>query len=363
MKKKVIFYAPLGRNTPPEKIGGAEVGCQKTMQIYKDSGIDVLVLDKPATSKGKVHFLLGMLLVPLKFILLLKKEGRQVPVHIVGFYNKIAKFEWFLMKIAHWCGNKVIYELRNGSMILTYQKGSEQYRATLKDLLLEPEIVLCQGLEYVEFIKKEWGVDRSFYPNYIMNDFVKPNNLNRSKPLRFVYFGRVTEAKNVDVIIEVLAIVRRHGIEASLDIIGGCNEDYLVKLKNIAEEHEITPFIYYHGRQSFDYIAQILFKAHYFLFPSTEKQEGHSNSLTEAMGCGVVPIASTAGFNKSICGNKLLIVDEISADSFAQRIIDIEQDGLWPSLSTHCYERIMKYYTQKIVSEKFVKTIETLYNA
>ena len=59
-----------------------------------------------------------------------------VNVHIVGFYTKIAKYEWILMKIAHFCGNKVIYELRNGSMITTYEEGSEKYRKTLKDLFL-----------------------------------------------------------------------------------------------------------------------------------------------------------------------------------------------------------------------------------
>ena len=33
--KKIIFYAPLGKNTPPDKIGGAEAGCLKTKKIYE----------------------------------------------------------------------------------------------------------------------------------------------------------------------------------------------------------------------------------------------------------------------------------------------------------------------------------------
>ena len=56
------------------------------------------------------------------------------------------------------------------------------------------------------------------------------------------------------------------------------------------------------GQQPFERICDELQKAHFFVFPSQEKMEGHSNSLTEAMTFGVVPIVSAAGFNASIVG-------------------------------------------------------------
>lgn len=358
---KIIFYAPLGKDTPPEKIGGAEAGCLKTKKIYESAGFHVFVLDKPAMSRGKLRFAFEMALVPLKLFALCNKLGKGVPVHIVGFYTKIAVFERFLMNIAHFCGNKVIYELRNGSMVLTYKEGTQNYREILKDLLLKPEIVLCQGKEYVDFIREQWGVERSFYPNYIMDDFIQPNNINRPRPVRLIYFGRVTESKNVDVIIESLGLIRKAGIEATLDVIGGCNEDYMNLLRDKAQLANVKEFVTFYGRRPFAFIAEKLRDSHYFLFPSTEKQEGHSNSLTEAMGCGVVPIVSTAGFNVSICGNNDLVVQDINAEAFAAKVIAIETSGRWREYSKFVYKHIINNYTQSMVSKKIIGYIESLY--
>lgn len=360
--KSIIFYAPLGKDTPKEKIGGAEAGCLKTKKIYEDAGLNVIVLDKPAMSRGKLRFVLEMLFIPLRLFWLCKKQGTDVPVHIVGFYTKIAGFERLLMKIAHFCGNKVVYELRNGSMVLTYKEGTDKYRQTLRELLLQPEVVLCQGKEYVDFIREQWGIERSFYPNYIMDEFVKPNNTDRARPVRLIYFGRVTESKNVDVTIKALAEIRKAGIDARLDVIGGYNDEYRAVLDSVAKYGNVSDYVNFYGRKPFSFIAEKLRESHYFLFPSTEKQEGHSNSLTEAMGCGVVPIVSTAGFNRSICGNDRLVVDQIDPMLFAKKVIDIETSGSWTELSDGAYNHILSNYTESIVSKNLIGFIDPLYS-
>lgn len=359
--KSIIFYAPLGKDTPKEKIGGAEAGCLKTKKIYEDAGLDVVVLDKPAMSRGKLRFALEMLVTPMRLFSLCKKHGKGVPVHIVGFYTKIAGFERLLMKVAHFCGNKVIYELRNGSMVLTYKEGTDKYRQTLKVLLLQPEVVLCQGREYVDFIREQWGVERSFYPNYIMDEFIKPNNTDRARPIKLIYFGRVTESKNVDVTIKALAEIRKAGIDARLDVIGGYNDDYKAVLDSVAKDGNVSEYVTFYGRKPFAFIAEKLRESHYFLFPSTEKQEGHSNSLTEAMGCGVVPIVSTAGFNRSICGNDNLVVEHVDPMSFAKKVIEIEKSGTWAELSDGAYNHIINNYTQSIVSKNLIGYIDPLF--
>lgn len=359
--RKIIFYAPLGKNTPPDKIGGAEAGCLKTKAIYESAGFEVKVIDKPAMSKGKLRFLVEMSFVPMKLISSILISGKSTPVHIVGFYTKIANFEKLLMNISHLMGSKVIYELRNGSMVQTYLEGTDRYRKSLKSLLLKPEIVLCQGKEYIDFIKDKWGIERQYYPNYIMDEFVQPNNLNRGSQRRIIYFGRVTKSKNVDVIIETLGLIRNAGIDAYLDVIGGFSEDYKHYLDNIVSKHKLEKYVSFYGRKSFDFIAEKLRASHYFVFPSIEKQEGHSNSLTEAMGCGVVPIVSTAGFNVSICGNSELVVDNVEARLFADRILDIEKSGKWSDYSSFVYERIKNNYTESIVGSKLIGYIEKLW--
>jgi len=361
MKRKIIFYAPLGKDTPPDRIGGAEAGCLKTKAIYERAGIKVVVINKPALSKGKNRFLVEMALTPLKLLWVARREGSITPIHIVGFYTKIVKYEWLLMKIAHLCGNKVVYELRNGSMVSTYLSGTKEYRKYLRDLLLKPEVVLCQGQEYVDFIYKGWGVKRDYYPNYIMDEFMSPNNIDRPHPIRLVYFGRVTESKNVDVTINVLRILRENGLDAKLDIIGGCSELYREKLDDIINNHDLNEIVSIHGRKPFDFIAKTLRQSHYFVFPSSEVLEGHSNSLTEAMGCGVVPIVSNAGFNTSICGYNELVVDGISPQDYADIIIKIENNNEWSYYSNCVYQRVKDNYTEKIVGEKLISAINQLY--
>lgn len=360
--KQLIFYAPLGKGVPAEKIGGAEAGCLKTKQIYENAGIQVIPLSKPAISRGKIRFIIEMFILPIKLSFLLLKYPKAV-LHIVGFYTKIAKYEWLLMQIGKHMGHKIIYELRNGSMIRTYQEGTKSYKKTLKDLLLKPEIVLCQGLEYVDFIYKKWKVKRSYYPNYIMDSFLSENYSANLSPVRLIYFGRVTKSKNIDIIIKTLSLIRQAGINAVLEIIGGYNEQYKLLLDNIIREEDISNYVTFYGRKPFSYIAKRLQCSHYFVFPSQEKQEGHSNSLTEAMGCGVVPIVSDAGFNESICGISDLVIKTINANNFANKIIAIEKKNLWKSYSEQVFQRVKENYTQKIVSKKLIEYVEPLFES
>lgn len=43
---EVIFYAPLGRGIEKYKVGGAEMGCRRTLGIYEDAGFKVYCVEK-----------------------------------------------------------------------------------------------------------------------------------------------------------------------------------------------------------------------------------------------------------------------------------------------------------------------------
>lgn len=358
-KKTIIFYAPFGRNIPTECIGGAEVGCLKTLEIYRNAGIEVHQIDKPAKVEGKTKYLLKLAIVPFKLSFILCKY-RHAPLHIVGFYNKIAEYEYLLLLIGKLFNHKVIYELRNGSMINSYNEGSKFYKKILTKLLTKPDIVLCQGYEYVNFIREKFGIKRSYYPNYIMDEYIRPNNPRCSDKIKLIYFGRVTKSKNVDITINVLAYLRNSGFDAELNIIGKCDTEYQHYLENIICSQNLKSFVHMHGRQNFSKIVDILRNSSYFLFPSEEKQEGHSNSLTEAMGCGVVPIVSRAGFNASICGDETLVIDKIDAKAFADKIIEIENNNLHQYYSDKVYNRTLTNFTQSNVAKSLINTINKI---
>jgi len=356
----LIFYAPLPKNIPLDKIGGAEVGCQKTLEIYEKADFKVSILQKPAMSKGRLSYIFGMLKLPFQLLLLFINNPKS-PIHIVGFYRNVVFFEWLMMIIAKKLNHHTIYEIRNGSMIDSYEKRSKIYRYLLKSLLTKSDIVLCQGQEYVNFIKEKWGIERTYYPNYIMDNFISINPINRKySPLKLIYFGRITKAKNVCLLIDVLNNLINEGYDADLELIGASDETYLQLIENKIEEYKLKEHVTLFGRQNFEFIAQHLKTSHYFVFPSEEIQEGHSNSLTEAMGFGVVPIVSPVGFNASICGTKDLVVNSIDANSFSNKIIEIEKNNQWEIYSNDVYRRVLSNYTQSIVGERLIKTISLL---
>lgn len=360
-KREIIFYAPFGKGIPVEAIGGGEAGCLKTKDIYEKAGIVVHRFDKPAMRGGAFKYFLGLLGVPFKLVYMLLRYPH-APLHVVGFYWKIAGYEWFLVKLGMLFGHRTIYELRNGTLVPSYQQGSASYRNTMKKLLLKPDVVLCQGLEFVNFIKEQWGVERSYYPNYIMNDFVLEKNVLRPYPIRLIFFGRLTEPKRIDVIIDTLAEVRKSGLNAVLDLIGGYNENYKSMLDERIENLGLADYVTFYGRRKFDFIAEKLKSSHYFVFPSENRQEGHSNSLTEAMGCGVVPIVSPAGFNASICGHPELVIPQIDAKLYADKIVEIEKNGLWEHYSNEVLDRTRSMYTSSVVGKKLLSYVEPLFD-
>lgn len=359
--KEIIFYAPIGKGSPPEHIGGAEAGCLKTMEIYRESGIKPIHINRPKSQSGSVRYIVGMLAAPIKLTALCLTHPKAV-VHIVGFYNRTAVQEALMIGISRFLGHKVIYEPRNGSMIHSFNNGSRNYKKILSYLLTKPNIVLCQGLEYVRFINKNFKRDAFYYPNYIMDKFISPNNLNRGSIIRLIYFGRVVPEKNVDVVIKTAALLNKSGFIVTLDIIGGYSEEYKKQLDALVEREDIRESVSFFGRKPFAFIAEVLRKSHYYIFPSSEINEGHSNSLTEAMGCGVVPVASTAGFNRSVCGNNDLIVPDIDPVKYAKVISTIEATDRWKEYSMFCYNRVESNYTQSIVKHQFISSIIPLFN-
>ena len=111
------------------------------------------------------------------------------------------------------------------------------------------------------------------------------------------------------------------------------------------------------GRKNIKEIVEYLKTSHYFLFPTNEPQEGHSNSLTEAMGLGVVPVVSNKGFNASICGKKELVIEGFNPQSYAEKIIEIEKADLWQTYSKYVQDRVKHNFTQSIVEAQLLNLV------
>lgn len=357
MKQKIILYASVGNNVPTYLIGGGETGTRRTIQILNSAGYDTEVIDKAILGLGLKHYIRLIFLGLCKTVRLLNKD-KTAFFFVVGYYERNLWFEWLLLLIARLMGHKCIYEARNGRLVTAFNKRGKIYQYFMLSLLKRADLVLCQGQEYVDFIKKRLHKDSIYVPNYIMEDKIRPyENRTFEHGIRLVYSGRLVESKNIGVMVEVVSILKNKGFKVHLDLLGGGQDDYLISIKNRIKELRIEDSVSFAGHVSFDKAIQYLRTEHFFLFPSQEIKEGHSNSLTEAMAFGIVPFVSTAGFSASIVNNEKLVVKEISAEKYADRIISIIKSGEWEKYSLEMYDRALKYFRESIIREKILNAV------
>lgn len=359
--KKIVFYAPVGKGIPVHKLGGGEKGCQRTRAILTESGFDVITIDKPVTSKGKVHYVLQLIwdIVRISWLMLFFPDAL---LYIVGFYEKNISIEKFFLSVGKIFNHKVIYEARNGRLIKAYNEYDYRYKKKMDYVLEKADLIFAQGKDYVTFIEDKYNKKAIYTPNYVLKSFIKPYNRNRKSDCwRLIYFGRVSESKNVDIVIKVVAELIKRKVNVKLSIIGGYTDQYYKKLIELIKTENINAeCITFFGAKDFDFIVQELQSTHFFVFPSEEKMEGHSNSLTEAMTFGVVPIASTAGFNQSIIGKDELISNDINPVKYADMIESIIRNDKWSFYSEFVYDRINQYFTEDIVKRAIIDSITEL---
>lgn len=364
MVKKVIFYAPFGEGLPDYKLGGAEKGAQRIYNILENEKLEIIKIKKPYLDYGIVNFIS----LQLKAIFLITKlliTNRNILLYEVAFYGKNIYTEWLLGKIAKVTKNKFLYEPKNGSMISLYKSRTKIYRFFMKSTLKSADAIFAQGVEYIEFIDYLIKKEAIFVPNYVEDDkiinFSKSNKI--FEPIRLIYVGRISESKNVDISIEILNDLISKGIDAHLDIIGGYHRDYKKILDNLIQEKKLDNRVFFHGRRDFKYIRKYLIDSHFFLFPSTEEDEGQSNSLTEAMTFGVVPVASSNGFSRGVINNQELIISDAKSYADYSLVIDkIIKTKRWKTLSDDVIRRIEENYSESIVKSSVKKAVDELFN-
>ena len=145
------------------------------------------------------------------------------------------------------------------------------------------------------------GVDtQKFYPAPTL-----PNS-----KLTLVSTGRLTERKGYQFVIPALASYT----DIELWLIG--EGELRDTLKQMAQKAKITA--QFLGYRSQDEIVTYLQQADIFILPSSN--EGMSNSLLEAMACGLPVIVTDVGGTKELLQNNGILVEKESSESIREAI-------------------------------------------
>ena len=129
----ILLYGPTGKNIPTERMGGAEVGVKRSIEMLKHHGLDVCIVEKPTLYMGKLGFFKAFFKA-IKEIRHNFKNGVSI-FYLVGFYDKQIIFEFILSLIAKMHHIPQIYEPKNGAMIWKYKESGFLYKTLFKYII------------------------------------------------------------------------------------------------------------------------------------------------------------------------------------------------------------------------------------
>lgn len=370
LKHRIYFFANFG-DWKQQPYGGGEIGNRRTLSMMKRAGYEVRLIEKynrvfkhTKTDAPAIVCLMAWNIIKFFCILLFGRRMNSI-VHVVGFYGSTIYFERMLVAIAHYLGYRTIYEMRGGGATFHYENGTKYYKKCFANTITQADFIFSQGQENKPLIEAiEQDKHFFYYPNCVMRDFC-PREYPRkpSDRINLFYFGRVSKQKNLDIVVDVFSILAQEYSNIYLDIVGNCTEPtYAEFIKERISESPYSERIAMHPACNHDKLKEHLVDKHFYIFPTTEPREGHSNALTEAMTWGLIPITTAMGFNRTITGKDELIVDQLSADSFAVKIKQIIEDRKINVLSHYAYDRIQNNYTEEIIYQKIQSEYHRLFN-
>ncbi len=359
-----VFYGALGKDGQV-KVGGGETGNNRTIHLLEKNNINVVKVFKPYPVKNiPGYFIYGikMFFKLFDFIFVLVLNPKVKTIHISGFYQHLIYHEYLLIFIARLFKKKCIYELRGGGVVKAYESRTFIYRYYFRKALNKASVILCQGKSYIEFIEKLTPVKIVYYPNYILNRFLQKKATTgryNDPTVHLVYFGRIVPSKNPELIIAICSELKLQQFSFDLEIIGEGEDQYVKDLNVMIKDLGMENIIKIRKSVTSEVLQKKLLTKHFFVFPSKEKREGHSNALTESMACGVVPICSKVGFNAEIVKFRELVVQDYDAKKYAERIMGIWENNSWNDFSNKLSERIKNKYSEKVAENIILKVYNT----
>lgn len=350
----IFFYATLGDISQPA-FGGGEVGNRRTLGLLKQIGYNVVAIPKYARNEGTSilalsHKFLDIFANLCTFLfILLKGKRKNSIVHIAGFSGSMVYWTFVLITISKLLGYKTVYELRGGGIIEHYHSGSKLYKWSFVQSVRKADCIFSQGEDNRSLIL---GIDLHkdfyYYPNYVEHDFSPKEYPSKPKEsLNLIYFGRLSRTKNIELIIDLFEdVATRIDSVVTLTIIGNPeSEEYFNRIKNRVVNSPFNSSITLKTRCPHDVLKQYLADKHFYIFPTKENGEGHSNALTEAMTWGIIPIATDQGFNKNVINCEELIVNKMSKEAFSNIIVQLFEEKRIDEYSRNIYCRAKELYS------------------
>ncbi|WDN87086.1 hypothetical protein BuS5_00054 [Desulfosarcina sp. BuS5] len=235
---------------------------------------------------------------------------------------------WYCPRFGQWLSGMQKKAYKQATRIFTFSKWAK--RQHIEQCEIESEKIIDVGWGPCLTIEKK---DKGFFNN----------------PPHFVFVGRNSPIKGLDILISAFKIVQEKYPDVILNIAGMNSEEY---------SGDLTKGLLFHGYCEADKLKKILGSSDIFILPSRYERAGHVT--IEAMSYGLVPIVTeTCGAPEPVLAGKCgIIVPQEDIESLANAMISlIENPLLLKQLSHNATGEALKNWMWDKVCEKIVSVI------
>lgn len=365
---KLYVFANMGHLEELPKSGG-QSSARRVMKGLEDSGFDIVPIRRHRNElegrwKHKMEALVFAIIDPCKIVakMFFKKRKDAAFLHLT-YAGPLVPYELFLSVLVRIIGYKSLIYLKGGQVLDYYANGTKLHRWMFKKTMDLQSKVFFEGMESLELVKGISQTPLVYFPNFVFDDKIPDKLPEKPKDrINILYFGRIAPNKNVHIMLDVFDMLCKDRQDVFLTLIGGIGQSkaYADLIDKRIAESPNCDRITRMGISPFDTIKEILHTQHFFIFPSKERAEGHSNSLNEAMSYGLIPIVSDYHFNRSIVGDDRLIVKGFDARLYADRINHLIERNEIDNLSNQMYQRIKEKFSFQVVNPVVVNELKTV---
>lgn len=368
MVNKFYAFGNFGKMTEVPKSGG-QSSARRVVAGLEKMGYEVETMSRRrCVLEGKfIHFLETQSFAVIDLIKILKHiflGNRKNSVFLVLTYGgNLAPYELIVSMVVRFLGYKSVTYMKGGQFMDYYHRGSRFYKWLVKKNMDLQTQAWFEGIPSLDIVEKISKTHLVYYPNYVFEDNILetiPEKANDK--LNLIYFGRVTPDKNVDVIIKAFNLLCEKYTDVYLTIIGGSgfSKAYVKDIDEMILQSPYKSNIIRKGLTPFAEIKEMMLAQHMFVFPSCARCEGHSNSLNEAMGYGLIPIVSNYHFNSAIVGDERLIVEGFEPEAYADKISYIRENLDMKEISKKMRDRVQDNFSFDIVNNRIAEELRKL---
>ena len=193
----------------------------------------------------------------------------------------------------------------------------------------------------------------------VLNNFRKveafKNNYQKTKEIKFVYYGRVIKEKGIEEAIKLVKRLNKEKVMCKLDIYGQCKPEYLDIISKMFEDN-----IVYYGEIKPDNKTEyeILSQYDIFLFPTEYPGECLPGALIDCYIAGLAVIASNWKYANEYIenGKNGFIFEYNNYEDMYNKTIKLIKDNKLEGFKNKSKELSRKYYLDNLL-KKFKKEL------